>query len=124
MRLLGLLAALLAGAAVLAGCGGEEASPAPRSVGDPDRGATLIQSYNCGACHVVPGIRGASGQVGPPLNQIGSRTMLAGMLPNTPPNMLRWLQAPQSVVPGNGMPNMEMSEHDARDIAAYLYTLR
>jgi cytochrome c1 len=62
--------------------------------------------------------------VGPPLDNIASRTMLAGVLPNTPQNLVHWLQAPQSVVPGNAMPDMELNDHDARDIAAYLETLR
>jgi cytochrome c1 len=46
------------------------------------------------------------------------------MLRNTPPNLVRWIREPQAVVPGNAMPNMGVSEVDARDIAAYLYTLR
>ena len=55
---------------------------------------------------------------------MAERTIIAGMLPNTPGNMIHWLEAPQSVVPGNAMPNMELDDHDARDIAAYLYSLR
>jgi cytochrome c1 len=55
---------------------------------------------------------------------MGQRTIIAGLLPNTPPNMIRWLQAPQSVVPGNAMPNLALSDRDAADIAAFLYTLR
>ncbi len=43
---------------------------------------------------------------------------------NTPPNLVRWLRDPQTVVPGNAMPNMHIDELDARDVAAYLYTLR
>jgi cytochrome c1 len=38
--------------------------------------------------------------------------------------MIAWLQNPQAIVPGNAMPNMGLSEPDARDITAYLYTLR
>jgi len=38
--------------------------------------------------------------------------------------LMTWLKVPQSVVPGNAMPNMELNDHDARDVAAYLYTLR
>jgi cytochrome c1 len=72
----------------------------------------------------VPGVPGADGQVGPPLTGMGKRTMIAGMLPNTPDNMMTWLRTPQSVVPGNAMPNTEMDEHDAQDVAAYLDSLR
>jgi hypothetical protein len=55
---------------------------------------------------------------------MASRTLIAGLLPNTPANMVRWLKSPQKIVPGVGMPDMEMSDNDARDIAAFLYTLR
>ena len=61
---------------------------------------------------------------GPPLTRIGDRTYIAGMLRNTPANLVRWIREPQAVIPGNAMPNMGVSEADARDIAAYLYTLR
>jgi cytochrome c2 len=92
--------------------------------GDSRRGAALIAGLGCGSCHKIPGVGGADGRVGPPLDNIGERTIIAGMLPNTPDNMVTWLRAPQSVVPGNAMPNLELNNHDARDVAAYLYTLR
>jgi cytochrome c2 len=92
--------------------------------GHPKQGAKLIANLGCGICHSIPGIDDARGRVGPPLAGIADRTVIAGMLPNTPRNMIAWLRAPQSVVPGNVMPNMELDDHDARDIAAYLYTLR
>ena len=86
--------------------------------------AKLIAQIGCGACHEIPGIRNASGRVGPPLDNIGSRTVIAGVLPNTPDKLVAWLKAPQSIVPGNAMPDMGLNDHDARDIAAYLYRLR
>ncbi len=92
--------------------------------GDARRGSMLITSFGCGGCHRVPGVDGARGNVGPPLTRFGSRTYIAGMLRNTPSNLVRWIRDPQAVVPGNAMPNMGVSEAEARDIAAYLYTLR
>lgn len=92
--------------------------------GEPKRGKAAIDKYGCGACHTIPGVSGANGQVGPPLTDIGSRTYLAGQLPNSPDNMLRWIREPQSVSPGTAMPNLNVTEGDAKDIAAYLYTLR
>ena len=62
--------------------------------------------------------------VGPPLVGWARRTMVAGYLPNTPDQLVRWITAPQSVAPGNAMPNLGVTDRDARDIAAYLYTLR
>jgi cytochrome c2 len=92
--------------------------------GDPGRGPALIRRYGCSACHVVPGVRGADGKVGPSLEGIAGRVYLAGRLPNTPDNLLKWIRDPQGIERGNAMPNLGVTESDARDIAAYLYTLR
>ena len=92
--------------------------------GDPDRGVTAIGRYGCAACHTIPGIRRADGEVGPPLDRIAGRYFLAGHLQNTPANMVRWIQHPQQVEKGTAMPEMGVTDSDARDIAAYLYTLR
>ncbi len=91
---------------------------------DPRHGATVIARSGCGVCHVIPGVTGARGRVGPPLDHVGGQAILAGTLPNTPANMALWIRSPQSVRPGDAMPNLELSEHDARDVAAYLDTLR
>ena len=90
----------------------------------PERGPALIRAYGCAACHTVPGVDGAAGNVGPPLTRFGDRTFIAGMLHNQPGNLMRWIRDPQGVVPGNAMPDMGVGEQDARDIAADLYTLR
>jgi cytochrome c len=92
--------------------------------GDPDRGVSAIGRYGCASCHTIPGIRGADALVGPPLTRIASRSYLAGQLQNTPSNMVRWIEHPQHVEKGTVMPEMGVTENDARDIAAYLYTLR
>jgi cytochrome c2 len=119
-------AALMLLAALLPGCGeGRVKEQAARMTGgDPDRGPVLIRKYGCGACHLIPGIEGARGMIGPPLNGIASRTYLGGQLPNTPDNMMRWIQDPQSIERGTAMPNTGVSTPEARHIAAYLYTLR
>jgi cytochrome c1 len=92
--------------------------------GDARRAPELMQGYGCTACHTIPGLSNAKGNVGPPLTRFGDRTYIAGMLRNTPANLVRWIRDPQGVVPGNAMPNMGVSDAQARDIAAYLYTLR
>jgi cytochrome c2 len=92
--------------------------------GNAERGTQRIAQYGCPACHTIPGVKNANGNVGPPLARIGDRTYIAGMLRNTPANLVRWIREPQAVIPGNAMPDMGVSEADARDIAAYLYTLR
>jgi cytochrome c1 len=115
----------LAAALVVAACstpGGAVPGAAP-TVGDPDRGKQLISDYGCGSCHVVPGVPGAGGLVGPPLTDFGRRSYIAGVLPNNAANLQHWIRDPQGVVPGNAMPDLGVSGVDARDIAAYLLTL-
>ncbi|MEA2761642.1 MAG: putative rane protein [Gemmatimonadaceae bacterium] len=110
---------------LVAGC--DRASGDQRHVlvnADVDRGSAAIRKYGCGSCHTIPGITGAQGLVGPPLGQVASRVYIAGVLPNEPDNMIRWLENPPAVDPKTAMPNMGVSVRDARDIAAYLYTLR
>lgn len=92
--------------------------------GDAHRGAKLIQQYGCGSCHTIPGIHNAHGVVGPPLYFFSRRTFIAGELPNSPDNLVRWLKSPPSVEPGTAMPALGLSDQQARDVAAYLYTLR
>lgn len=107
---------------LLAGCQESETAAVPG--GDARRGAALTGRYGCGACHVIPGIAEANGLVGPPLNKMGRRVYIAGVLRNSPDNMMIWLQDPQRIVPGNAMPNMGIRPDEARDLTAYLYTLR
>lgn len=92
--------------------------------GSPVRGNQAIVRRNCGSCHTIPGVHGADGEVGPPLMRIGRRTFIAGHLSNSPENLLVWLHNPQSVSPGTAMPNLGLGDQEARDISAYLYTLR
>ena len=92
--------------------------------GDPQRGVAAIGRYGCGACHEIPGVRNATGTVGPPLTRVSMRVYLAGRVPNTPADMMRWIQHPQELERGTAMPDMNVTDSDARDIAAYLYTLR
>jgi putative membrane protein len=89
-----------------------------------DRGRVAISRYGCGSCHTIPGITGAQGLVGPPLSQIASRVYIGGVLSNEPDNMIKWIENPPGVDAKTAMPNMGVTPRDARDIAAYLYTLR
>jgi cytochrome c2 len=96
----------------------------PHQIGDPDKGRVLIHKLGCGSCHTIPGVLDAHGKVGPPLEGMASRQYVAGMLRNTPDNMVQWLRFPQTVVPGNAMPNLGISNAEAHQIAAYLATLQ
>jgi cytochrome c2 len=90
--------------------------------GDPKRGEAMFIQYGCGSCHEVAHVRKATGLVGPPLDGIAIRAMIAGKLANKPENMERWVRDPQGVTPGTAMPDLHVSERDARDITAFLYT--
>jgi cytochrome c oxidase assembly factor CtaG len=117
-------AGVLLCAALLAGCNDENPATGLDELGDANHGASLIKQRGCGGCHVIPGIAGANGVVGPPLTGAGRRVYIAGVLRNTPDNMALWITDPQRIIPGNAMPNAEMSTADARDIAAFLYALK
>jgi cytochrome c2 len=92
--------------------------------GSVARGVPAIGKYGCAACHTIPGIETATATVGPPLTQVAVRQYLGGHLTNSPGNMIKWIQHPQRVDPNNAMPELGVTDQDARDIAAYLYTLR
>ncbi|HWE99946.1 MAG TPA: c-type cytochrome [Caulobacteraceae bacterium] len=112
---------MVAGAMAASGC---SRLPAQSVVGDPVVGHVLVGRFACGSCHAIPGVEHAQGLVGPDLAGIGERSMIAGVLPNTPADMIAWLQSPQSVTPGNAMPDEGLTRVQAANIAAYLYTLR
>lgn len=119
------VAAAMASCLVLGGCEGQT----PRTSwgdfgGDADKGKVVITQASCGACHMIPGVVNATGLVGPPLSHFQRRTTIAGFLPNTPTNLIRWVRAPQSILPGNAMPDTPMTDQQARDAAAYLYSLK
>lgn len=110
----------------IAGCTNGQAPP-PYLVtagGNAAEGRRVIESKGCGSCHTIPGIYTAKGLVGPPLYFFSRRTMIAGELPNSPENLVRWIKDPKSVEPNTDMPDLGLTDEQARDVAAYLYTLR
>ncbi len=103
------------------------AQPSRRAVsvagGDATRGKAAIRKYGCTACHVIPGIEGPQAVVGPDLTGMAERTFIAGVTPNVPDAMIKWLRDPPSVDTLTAMPMLGLSDAEARDAAAYLYTL-
>jgi cytochrome c len=119
------LAPLTLAAAAACGGRGSAAQQAQQTTGgDPKKGAEAIAKYGCGACHTIPGIKDANAAIGPPLEHIASRQILGGHLQNTPENMVRWIQDPQKIDPRNAMPKLGVTDDDARNIVAYLDTLK
>lgn len=117
---------ILVGFTVYALLGRQQARPQVIVVpgGNVEAGRQAIHAWGCGSCHTIPGIAGAYGKVGPRLDQMAEQTYIAGMLPNNPDNLMRWIMKPQEILPGNAMPNTGVSEEMARDMAAYLYSIR
>ncbi len=98
-------------------------TPAPGVAGDPAAGSRLFINAGCGGCHTLPGTAGASGVAGPNLNNVVLRPTLAGeTIPMDPATLTRWLVDPSSLKPGTPMPSVGLTESEARDIAAFLYS--
>lgn len=112
-------------AVVLVACGANAVGQPVVAVpdGDPVVGKALLETYACVTCHTIPGVRGPESYVGPPLNAWAEREYIAGNLVNEPDNLVEWIVNPQAIEPGTAMPTLGVSPEEARDIAAYLYTL-
>lgn len=91
--------------------------------GDPTRGRALADEYGCGACHRAPGAGLMRGTVGPDLTGFAERSYIAGILTNRPGALVNWLMDPPAYAPDTAMPDMGVTRADARDLAAWLYTL-
>jgi cytochrome c len=102
------------------------ANAASGAAGDDgaERGRALLRHYECWACHRIAGVGGATSDIGPPLDDVGKRAYLAGVLPNERANMARWIEKPQSIKPGSAMPDQGVTAADAQDMAAYLLRSR
>lgn len=122
MKLAGLstLALLALG---ITGCAETAVSRPVVANGDAERGRAAVARLQCGACHVIPGIRGPRGHVGPTLDAFAHRVYLAGKFPNQPDYLVRWLLDPPAMAPLTAMPAVVADEATARDIAAFLYTM-
>ena len=115
--------AICLAAGLISGC--KETTIATAStIGSAGRGRAAITTYGCGKCHTIPGIHGANGVVGPPLQSLAQRTYIAGNFPNTPDTLTHWIMAPQTMKPKTAMPSLGLSEPQARDVVAYLETLQ
>ena len=105
-----------------AGCGGSTTKVDVGGGANASHAPAEIVAYGCGACHTIAGVSGANADIGPNLDHFSQRRYIAGRLPNTAPNLIRWIESPQQVDPGNVMPDLGVSDQNARDIAAYLYS--
>jgi cytochrome c2 len=109
-------------AASVAACDKKMDSPEPLTGGNPKLGQKLIAQYGCGACHQIKGIAHADSQVGPSLKKIRSSSYIGGVLPNSADNLMKWIMHPRGMNPKTDMPELGVTEPEARDMAAYLYS--
>jgi len=111
-------------------CNRDEASksitPAPPPpIGNAEHGKALAAQYGCNVCHVVPGVEGPQGSLGPSLAGVASRPALSfNTVQNTPENLVKYIQNPAALNPQSSMPPIGLTDADAKDIAAYLLTLK
>lgn len=112
--------------ALLSLCACADKSDAPRTIAGADagRGLQVIGSVGCAACHAIPGVAWPTGTVGGSLDGFADRSLIAGRLPNQADTLVRWLRDAPSLSPETGMPPIPITETEARDVAAYLYTLK
>ena len=94
----------------------EDRDSPPGTLGDARRGCVLVDRYGCTACHEA--------YVAPPFDRMAARSYIAGRFPNIPIVMTEWIRHPQAMKPGTAMPDLGVSQRDARDMTAYLATLR
>ncbi len=84
-------------------------------------GEKLFQAKGCVACHALYAVNAPKGMIGPNLANVGARSYIAaGTLKNTDENMARWIQNPQAIKKGVLMPNLGVTEPEARALVAYL----
>lgn len=89
------------------------------------RAIPIMTANGCAGCHIITGVPGAQGLVGPRLDaSLASRVYIGGVVSNNPDNMIRWIRSARQVNPRSAMPSTDISEQQARDIAAYLYALK
>lgn len=109
---------------MLSACNAVSVAPPVGEDAAIDRGRAAATRLGCGACHTMPGVAWPKGRVGPALDGFGDRALIAGSRPNRAPLLADFVRDAPAAVPGTAMPAIAMSDADARDIAAWLQSLR
>lgn len=109
-------------AAGLAACQKPLPEIEPLTGGSPRLGQQLIERHGCAACHQIKGIANAESKVGPSLKEIRQSGYVGGVLPNSADNLVKWIMDPRAVSPKTAMPDLGLTQEEARHVAAYLYS--
>ena len=104
-------------------CADKRDQPRELTGADAAAGLAVIERVGCAACHRIPGVDWPTGAVGGSLAGFADRSMIAGRFPNQPQALAVWVRNAPSMDPSTAMPAMPISPAEARDVAAYLYTL-
>ncbi|MGV3529330.1 MAG: cytochrome c oxidase subunit II [Flavisolibacter sp.] len=100
-----------------------QAAPASDSLSN-GTGQDFFMQNTCSNCHRISSTT-AQGRTGPDLTHIASRkTLLAGMLENSPEALHKFIKNPQQVKPGAHMPDFLMHDSTVAAIVKYLYSLK
>jgi len=90
--------------------------------GDAAKGKGIVESVGCLGCHAigdqtnVRAARGTSYDIAPELTRVGSKAR--------PDWIFDWVRNPRHYNPTTKMPNLRLTEGEARDVTAYLVTLK
>lgn len=100
-----------------------QTAPPAEPSGAAAEGKALYARSACVGCHTIRGV--SAGVLGPDLTHFGSRALFgAGLWPTTAEHLVPWLKDPPALKPGAKMPNLNLTDADARALAAYLLSLR
>lgn len=106
---------------------GQDAKCPPSTRAQPysiEEAQITLRQYACDTCHIIGDMVGPYTHVGPPLEDFQRRKFIAGVLPNTPDNLVRWIMDPQDVSSHTLMPDLEVTEPHARTMTRYLLQLK
>jgi mono/diheme cytochrome c family protein len=94
----------------------QSSAPSAADTASVERGRQIFYSkYACQTCHIAD-YKTDKGYIGPALAEVGSRLTSAWIL--------HYLKDPQKLRPGTLEPDQHISDDDARDLAAFLSTLK
>jgi cytochrome c oxidase subunit 2 len=87
-------------------------------------GENVFMTEQCASCHAIRGTA-AVGTIGPDLTHLATRRTLAAlMIPNDRAHLTQWVDDPQSIKPGNKMPQLGLSPQQLRQVVAFMQGLR
>ena len=102
----------------------QQQAPIPSFTGEAAEGEKVFMNGMCSTCHTINGTD-AEGILGPNLTHLGSRQDIGGaVLTNTPENLSKWLENPDSVKPGVKMPKPDLSDEERSLLVAFLDSLK